>query len=103
MEVGKPTQGVVYVAKEYPPWQQVVLKTLREMYTQNNNTFPENKEIMNALKTNADVKKHMKKLMPFVAHLKVPIFLLCENDLYRLRHISFAPSLRLLLFEEKLL
>jgi len=71
--VGKPTQGVVYVAKEYPPWQQVVLKTLREMYTQNNNTFPENKEIMNALKTNADVKKHMKKLMPFVAHLKTRV------------------------------
>jgi len=67
---GKPTQGTVYIAKEYPPWQQVVLKTLRQMYTDNNNTFPENKEIMNSLKTDDTVKRYMKKLMPFVAHLK---------------------------------
>jgi len=33
--------------------------------------FPENKEIMSALKTDDNVKKYMKKLMPFVAHLKV--------------------------------
>lgn len=72
-EIEKPTQGVVYVAKEYPPWQQVVLKTLRKMYTENNSTFPENKEIMNVLKTVDTVKRHMKKLMPFVAHLKTRV------------------------------
>lgn len=71
VEVKKPSQGIVYVAKEYPPWQQTVLKTLRKMYEENNGKFPENKDIMSALKTDDTVKKHMKKLMPFVAHLKV--------------------------------
>merc|ERR1711974_15310 len=66
----KPTKGVVYVAKEYPPWQKTVLVKLREMYESNGHTFPENKEIMNVMKTEETVKKHMKKLMPYVAHCK---------------------------------
>lgn len=66
----KPTQGVVYVAKEYPPWQKNVLVTLRKMYNENNSTFPENKAIMAALKSDDSVKKYMKKLMPFVAYIK---------------------------------
>ena len=57
------------------------------MYTDNNNTFPENKEIMNSLKTDDTVKRYMKKLMPFVAHLKV-------TGYFRVR-ISFSPINRL--------
>lgn len=66
----KPTKSIVYVAKEYPPWQSTVLVTLKQLYDDNNGTFPDNKEIMNVMKTDDAVKKHMKKLMPFVSHVK---------------------------------
>jgi len=68
--VKPPSHGVVYVAKEYPPWQKTVLVTLRKMYEENGNAFPESKAIMDALKTDDVVKKYMKKLMPFVAYVK---------------------------------
>merc|ERR1712002_638660 len=61
-----PSKGVVYVAKEYPPWQKTVLVTLRKMYDENNNEFPDSKSIMATLKNDDTVKKYMKKLMPFV-------------------------------------
>jgi len=66
----KPTHGTVYIAKEYPPWQKTVLVSLRTMYEENNSTFPDNKNIINILKGEETVKKHMKKLMPFVAYVK---------------------------------
>merc|ERR1712168_1150125 len=53
-----------------PPWQKTVLITLRKMYEDNGNAFPESKAIMDALKTDDVVKKYMKKLMPFVAYVK---------------------------------
>lgn len=70
---------MVYVAKEYPPWQKNVLVTLRKMYNENNSTFPENKAIMAALKSDDSVKKYMKKLMPFVAYIKVSLLLLLRR------------------------
>jgi leucyl-tRNA synthetase len=65
-----PSQGIVYVAKEYPPWQRSVLTSLRNMYVEKGNVFPESKEVMATLKSDEAVKKHMKKLMPFVAYVK---------------------------------
>ena len=41
------------------------------MYENNNSTFPDNKQIINVLKEDDTVKKYMKKLMPFVAYVKV--------------------------------
>ena len=67
----KPNHGVVYVAKEYPPWQHVTLVRLKKMYEDNGNQFPDNKQIMNILKGEDAVKKHMKKLMPFAQYVKV--------------------------------
>lgn len=49
--VAPPSHGVVYIAKEYPPWQKTVLVTLRKMYEENGNVFPESKAVMDALKT----------------------------------------------------
>ena len=59
------------MAKEYPSWQHVALVTLKKLYDENNQQFPDNKQIMNVLKNDESVKKHMKKLMPFVQHVKV--------------------------------
>ena len=41
------------------------------MYENNNSSFPDNKQIINVLKEDDTVKKYMKKLMPFVAYVKV--------------------------------
>ena len=67
----KPNHGVIYIAKQYPPWQHTALVTLKKLYDENNEQFPDNKQIMNVLKGDESVKKHMKKLMPFVQHVKV--------------------------------
>ncbi|XP_047126079.1 leucine--tRNA ligase, cytoplasmic isoform X1 [Hydra vulgaris] len=69
-EVVKPNCASVYIAKEYPPWQKTVLLVLRRLYETNNNSFPDNKEVMAICKDEEMVKKHMKKLMPFVAYVK---------------------------------
>lgn len=65
-----PTHAIVYIAKSYPPWQDAVLKCLKKMHEENNNSFPENKVIVSELKTVDVVKKFMKKVMPFVQHIK---------------------------------
>ncbi|XP_071951783.1 leucine--tRNA ligase, cytoplasmic-like [Antedon mediterranea] len=66
----KPTHGTIYVAKTFPPWQSTILSKLKQMYQANNGTFPENKEIVNQLKTIDTLKKYMKKVMPFVQQSK---------------------------------
>ena len=63
------------------------------MYTDNNNTFPENKEIMNSLKTDDTVKRYMKKLMPFVAHLKVKVYFLIRISLSPINRLFIKSNL----------
>eukprot|EP00794_Sanderia_malayensis_P007562 gene7562-8400_t len=66
----KPTQGVVYIAKAYPTWQHKTLVTLKQLYDENQGDFPDNKQIMGALKKENFDKKYTKKLMPFVQFVK---------------------------------
>ena len=68
----KPTHGIIYVASSYPAWQHATLNTLKEMYNQLGGNFPDNRDIMNRMKQVPEVKSAMKKLMPFVQHVKVP-------------------------------
>ena len=67
----KPTHGIIYVASSFPPWQHVTLTTLKALYDANGAKFPDNRDIMNKLKGAPEVKKYMKRLMPFVQHVKV--------------------------------
>ncbi len=75
---------MVYVALEYPKWQRQVLVKLREMCgNEDNPSLPSNKEVLEKLKTLPDVMPHMKKLMPFVAMVKVgPCLYPQSNPLY---------------------
>ncbi|XP_005104027.1 leucine--tRNA ligase, cytoplasmic [Aplysia californica] len=68
--VSIPTHAVIWVAKTYPPWQNTVLTTLKKLYQANNKSFPDNKVIAHEFKDKAELKKYMKKLMPFVQVVK---------------------------------
>ncbi|XP_065176083.1 leucine--tRNA ligase, cytoplasmic-like [Sycon ciliatum] len=62
--------ATIYISNEYLPWQQDILKYLKEVYTEGNGKFPENKTMYGQL-TNIDgMSKYAKKVMPFVEYMK---------------------------------
>ena len=69
-KVSRPEYGVIYVAEGYPPWQHLTLVKLRELYNEADNSLPPNKTVFETLKSIAELKPNMKKLMPFVQQVK---------------------------------
>jgi leucyl-tRNA synthetase len=66
-EIETPTHCTVYVAKSYPAWQCTVLDTMREMHTKN---ITDKKALSVEMGKKADLKKYMKRVMPFVAFMQ---------------------------------
>jgi len=68
LPVCKPTDGIIYVAKQYPYWQRVIMDKLAAEFAEHKAI--DNKRMAAELGKIPDLKKYQKRVMPFVQKIK---------------------------------
>lgn len=46
LTIEKPTEGIIWIAKTYPPWQSTVLTVMKNLYLVSNNSIYNNFDII---------------------------------------------------------
>lgn len=79
----KAVRAIIYVAKNFPPWQATICQTLHDLYIEHNGQMPDNKIISSKLAKCDNLKKYMKKVMPF-AEVRKQLILKLGEDAFNL-------------------
>uniref|UniRef100_A0A915I6H1 leucine--tRNA ligase n=1 Tax=Romanomermis culicivorax TaxID=13658 RepID=A0A915I6H1_ROMCU len=76
----QPSYATIYVADCYPAWQAKVLTEIKNQF-EATKAMPDNKELLLVLQSSAEIRKYMKKVMPFVQMIKDSF---CKNGFHAL-------------------